>query len=160
GRIGTVINGWCILAVSRSVSPRAGAPCAATRGSPGRGCRRCGAKRPPNTPPTSGTAAGGANGAEGARAVSQSATVTSYVALLRAVNVAGKSLAMSALRDYASMLGLDDPRTLLQSGNLIFRSAKKPAELERLFEREAEKRLGMAPDFLVRSARELSAIIA
>jgi uncharacterized protein (DUF1697 family) len=87
--------------------------------------------------------------------------MTSYVALLRAVNVAGKSLAMSALRDYASALGLADPRTLLQSGNLIFRSAgKKPAELERLLEREAEKRLGVTTDFLVRSERELSAIIA
>jgi len=87
--------------------------------------------------------------------------VTSYVALLRAVNVAGKSLAMSALRDYAGALGLEDPRTLLQSGNLIFRSTgKKPAELERLLEREAEKRLGMTTDFLVRSERELAAVIA
>jgi uncharacterized protein (DUF1697 family) len=87
--------------------------------------------------------------------------MASYVAVLRAVNVAGKSLAMSALRDYASALGLEDPRTLLQSGNLIFRSSgKKPAELERLLERDAEKRLGVVTDFLVRSERELSAIIA
>ena len=87
--------------------------------------------------------------------------MSSYVALLRAVNVAGKSLAMTALREYASALGLAHPRTLLQSGNLIFRSTgKKPAELERLLEREAEKRLGVATDFLVRSERELSAIIA
>jgi len=87
--------------------------------------------------------------------------MASYVALLRAVNVAGKSLAMAALRDYASALGLEDPRTLLQSGNLIFRSTgKKPAELERLLEREAEKRLGAVTDFLVRSERELTAIVA
>jgi uncharacterized protein (DUF1697 family) len=87
--------------------------------------------------------------------------MTSYVALLRAVNVAGKSLAMSALRDYAAALGLAEPRTLLQSGNLIFRSTgRKPAELEKLLEREAEKRLGVATDFLVRSSQELTAIIA
>ena len=87
--------------------------------------------------------------------------MTSYVALLRAVNLPGKSLAMSALRDYASTLGLADPRTLLQSGNLIFRSTgKKPAELEKLLEREAEKRLGVTTDFLVRWERELGAIIA
>jgi len=87
--------------------------------------------------------------------------MASYVALLRAVNVAGKSLAMAALRDYASALGLEDPRTLLQSGNLIFRSTgKKPAELERLLEREAEKQLGAVTDFLVRSERELTAIVA
>ena len=87
--------------------------------------------------------------------------MTSYVALLRAVNVAGKSLAMSALRDFASALGLDNPRTLLQSGNLIFRSAgRKPAELERLLELEAGRRLGVATDFLVRSGRELTSIVA
>lgn len=87
--------------------------------------------------------------------------MTSYVALLRAVNVAGTSLAMSALRDFAAALDLAEPRTLLQSGNLIFRStARKPAELEKLLEREAEKRLGVTTDFLIRSGRELTAIIA
>jgi uncharacterized protein (DUF1697 family) len=87
--------------------------------------------------------------------------MTSYVALLRAVNVAGKSLAMSALRDFAAALGLADPRTLLQSGNLIFRStSRKPAELEKLLEREAEKRLGLTTDFLVRSGKDLTSIIA
>jgi len=87
--------------------------------------------------------------------------MTSYVALLRAVNVAGKSLAMAALRDYASTLGLAEPRTLLQSGNLIFRSTgKNPAELEKLLELQAEKRLGVTTDFLVRSGKELSSVIA
>lgn len=87
--------------------------------------------------------------------------MTSYVALLRAVNVAGKTLAMSALRDLASALDLGNPRTLLQSGNLIFSSTgRKPSELEALLEREADKRLHLATDFLVRSAPELAAIVA
>lgn len=87
--------------------------------------------------------------------------MTSYVALLRAVNVAGKSLAMSALRDFAAALALTDPRTLLQSGNLIFRSTgDKPAELEKLLEREAERRLGVTIEFLVRSSKELNSVIA
>jgi uncharacterized protein (DUF1697 family) len=87
--------------------------------------------------------------------------MTTYVALLRAVNVAGKSLAMSVLRDYAAALGLAEPRTLLQSGNLVFRSSgKKPAELEKLLEREAEKRLGVITEFIVRSSKELTSIIA
>jgi uncharacterized protein (DUF1697 family) len=87
--------------------------------------------------------------------------MTSYVALLRAVNVGGKSLAMAALRDFAAALGLADAGTVLQSGNLTFRSSgRKPAELEKLLEREAAKRLGVTTDFLVRSGRELTAIIA
>ena len=49
---------------------------------------------------------------------------------------------MSALRDFASALGLGEPRTLLQSGNLIFRSTKtKSAEPERLLEL-IEQRIG------------------
>jgi Protein of unknown function (DUF1697) len=36
--------------------------------------------------------------------------VTSYVALLRAVNVGGKTLAMSAVRHFAFALGLGTPR--------------------------------------------------
>jgi len=86
---------------------------------------------------------------------------THYVALLRAVNVGGKILAMSALRDFASGLGLDDAKTLLQSGNLIFTvSGKSPTACEALLESKAPKQLGMAVECLVRSGPELAAIIA
>jgi len=87
--------------------------------------------------------------------------VTSYVALLRAVNVGGRNLiAMSELRDFAAQLRLDDPRTLLQSGNLVFKTAARPtADLERLLESEAAARLGLETDFMVRSAADWRAII-
>ena len=61
------------------------------------------------------------------------------IALLRGINVGGnKMLAMSALRDIAVKLGLREPRTLLQSGNLVFESGKSPAQLERLLEGELD----------------------
>jgi uncharacterized protein (DUF1697 family) len=84
-----------------------------------------------------------------------------YVALLRAVNVAGRNLvAMSALREFAAQLRLDAPRTLLQSGNLVFRSVARPtADLERLLESEAAGRLGLETDVMVRSAADWQAII-
>ncbi len=88
--------------------------------------------------------------------------MTIQIALLRAVNVAGhQPVAMSPLRDLASALGLEDVRSLLQSGNLVFRSdTTSGAVLERLLEAEAARRLDLRTDFLVRSATELTKVIA
>lgn len=45
-----------------------------------------------------------------------------YVALLRGINVSGKNpIRMSALQDSLTDLGLEDVRTYLQSGNVVFR---------------------------------------
>ena len=87
--------------------------------------------------------------------------MASHVALLRAVNVGGKTLAMAELRAFAAALGLGDPRTLLQSGNLVFAAGgRRPGDLEALLERGAAKPLGVGTEFFVRSAREVAAIIA
>ena len=78
-----------------------------------------------------------------------------YVALLRGVNVGGNTMiAMSDLRARAERLGLRDARTILQSGNLLFRTRKAPAQVEKLLEKELED-----VTVFVRSAEELSAVI-
>jgi uncharacterized protein (DUF1697 family) len=83
------------------------------------------------------------------------------IALLRAVNVGGRKLAMSELRAMLADLGHPDARTLLQSGNLVFDAgARSGAELEAWLEAETLKRFGLAADYLVRTAAEWSAIIA
>jgi uncharacterized protein (DUF1697 family) len=86
---------------------------------------------------------------------------TPHIALLRAVNVAGHGIvAMSDLRQLITKLGFADVRSLLQSGNLIFRgTAKTSGQIERLLEAELEKHLGIRTDFFVRSAAELNAIV-
>jgi uncharacterized protein (DUF1697 family) len=88
--------------------------------------------------------------------------LTSFVALLRGVNVGGnRKVAMSDLRALATSLGLGDARTLLQSGNLVFRSnVRSAAQLETLLENGAASRLGVETDFVVRSSAELDAIVA
>lgn len=88
--------------------------------------------------------------------------MTIYIALLRAVNVGGNApVAMSALRDLLAELGFEDARSLLQSGNLVFRSRTRPGtELERLLESETEKRLQLRTAFLIRTAKEWEAVIA
>lgn len=70
-------------------------------------------------------------------------------------------MAMADLRDLLTKLGFADARSLLQSGNLVFRSDRRnPAQLERLLEAEAEKRLGLQTDFFVRSAEEWKELVA
>ena len=52
--------------------------------------------------------------------------MTGYVALLRGVNLVGKStLRMADLKAIAEELGLDRPRTFIASGNLLFASASR-----------------------------------
>ena len=85
-----------------------------------------------------------------------------HVALLRGVNVVGRTMvAMSDLRDMLSTLGFSDVRSLLQSGNLVFRTDRRlsATSLERTLETETVKRLGASPGYMVRSPREWSAVI-
>lgn len=83
------------------------------------------------------------------------------IALLRAVNVAGRSVAMADLRALLADLGCANPRTLLQSGNAVFtvRSTQATA-LEAKLEAEAQRHFGMPIAFMLRSAAEWNTIIA
>lgn len=83
-----------------------------------------------------------------------------YVALLRAINVGGKNaIAMADLRAMCDELGLDDARTLLQSGNLVFRTNVARSHLARTLEAETEKRFGIPVAYVVRTASEWHALI-
>jgi uncharacterized protein (DUF1697 family) len=87
--------------------------------------------------------------------------MAAHIALLRAVNVGGRSLKMGELAAFARDLGLEAPRTLLQSGNLVFESDRTAAaELESRLETGAEARFGFQIDFMVRSAAEWRALVA
>jgi uncharacterized protein (DUF1697 family) len=85
-----------------------------------------------------------------------------HVALLRGINVGGHNLvAMSDLRNLLGALGFAGAKSLLQSGNLVFDSERLTGtELERLLEVETAKRLGVTPDYLVRSAAEWGTLVA
>ena len=48
--------------------------------------------------------------------------MTTFVALLRAVNVAGNKVDMAALRSGLTGLGLEGVQTYVQSGNIVFRA--------------------------------------
>ncbi len=88
--------------------------------------------------------------------------MTTCIALLRAVNVAGhNTVRMPDLRDLLAGLGMRNVRPLLQSGNLVFETSRaKQAGLEGTLERAAEAKLGLETDFLVRSGRDWGRVVA
>ena len=88
--------------------------------------------------------------------------MTIQIALLRGVNVGGhNAVAMSDLRELLTELGFGGARSILQSGNLIFQGdARTGVDLERMLEREAEKRLGLRADFLIRSGEQWRKVVA
>ena len=87
--------------------------------------------------------------------------MTTYVGLLRGINVGGnKMVSMAELREMIAALGFSDVKTLLQSGNVVFRGpATAPAKLEAQLEAALEKRFEMNVDFHVRTADEWKAIV-
>jgi uncharacterized protein (DUF1697 family) len=87
--------------------------------------------------------------------------MTTYIGLLRGINVGGANLvAMSDLREMIAGLGFSEVKTLLQSGNVVFRgAAKAPAKVEAQLEAALQKRLGRTIDFHVRTAAEWRAIV-
>jgi uncharacterized protein (DUF1697 family) len=89
------------------------------------------------------------------------ASMSSVIALLRAVNVTGHNrLTMAALREVLTGMGLGDVRTLLQSGNVVFAARPQPAaQLEGALERATAAQLGVTTDYVVRTPKEWTAMI-
>jgi uncharacterized protein (DUF1697 family) len=87
--------------------------------------------------------------------------MTRYVALLRAVNLAGKnSVAMAELRAWIEELGFSNPRTLLQSGNVVFDGRDQATDrIEARLEADAKKRLKIDTPFVVRTAGEILRVV-
>jgi uncharacterized protein (DUF1697 family) len=86
--------------------------------------------------------------------------VTSYVALLRGVNLVGKStLKMADLKDIAEKLGLRSVRTYIASGNLLFVSDEPEEELRRMLEKELQSHMGKDVRVMLRTAAEMKAIV-
>jgi len=87
---------------------------------------------------------------------------SAHIALLRAVNLGSHGkIAMTDLRALMEALALQDGKTLLQSGNMVFRGAKRAgAALEKLLETETGNRFGLTTDFFVRTAGEWDDLVA
>jgi uncharacterized protein (DUF1697 family) len=88
-------------------------------------------------------------------------SASTYIALLRAVNVGGTGkLPMADLKVMCEQLGFTNVRTYIASGNVVFRSkltaAKVKAALEARLEIYAAKPVGV----MIRSAAEMADVLA
>lgn len=85
-----------------------------------------------------------------------------YIGLLRAINLGSHNkVSMADLKALLADLGMKNPRSLLQSGNLVFDSTARPtAPLEKLLETSAARKLGLQTHFFVRTGTEWQQAIA
>jgi len=86
--------------------------------------------------------------------------MTGYVALLRGVNLVGKStLKMADLKAIADDLGLEGARTYIASGNLVFASDKPEEKLRLMLEKDLQKHMGKEVRVMLRTADEMEAVV-
>ncbi len=88
--------------------------------------------------------------------------MTSYVALLRGINVGGHAkVAMDDLRQLFTDLGHADVKTYIQSGNVVFRSTVEDAsKLARGIESRIAADMNMTVTVMLRSEEEMAQIVA
>lgn len=83
-----------------------------------------------------------------------------YVALLRGINVGGKTrIAMAALRDTCAAVGCEDVATYIQSGNVVLESRLTADKLRTALEEAIAKEFGFNPAVMIRTAKEISAVV-
>jgi uncharacterized protein (DUF1697 family) len=87
--------------------------------------------------------------------------MTSFVALLRAVNVGGTGkLPMEDLRALCAEAGFAKVRTFIASGNVIFSCRKSEAQVKAILEARLEDYAGKKMGVFVRTAAEMAAVVA
>jgi uncharacterized protein (DUF1697 family) len=83
-----------------------------------------------------------------------------HVAMLRGVNLArSRRLSMGDLRAALEDAGYEDVRTHLQSGNVVLSSPVSAAKLGPALERQIADAFGLETDVIVRSHKQLAAIV-
>jgi uncharacterized protein (DUF1697 family) len=87
--------------------------------------------------------------------------MTSYVALLRAVNVGGTGkLAMTDLKAMCQAAGFRSVRTYIASGNVVFQSDRSASAVRKDLEACLLAHAGKPVGVFVRTAREMAEVLA
>jgi uncharacterized protein (DUF1697 family) len=86
--------------------------------------------------------------------------VPEYVALLRGIAPSNPNQRNEKLRGVFEELGFDDVRTVISSGNVLFRSdSTDPAELEATLEKAWPEKLGFNSTTIIRSIPDLQQLV-
>jgi uncharacterized protein (DUF1697 family) len=83
-----------------------------------------------------------------------------YISFLRGVNVGGKALKMSEVVDLYRSLGLEKPRSYIQSGNILYDAGEGLAEgLEAALQQAIKTRLNFDLTVITRTRQQLRRIV-
>jgi uncharacterized protein (DUF1697 family) len=85
--------------------------------------------------------------------------MATYIALLRGVNVGGNVLKMDRLREICAKLGAKNPRTYVQSGNVVFQAHGSPSDWEAKLEKKLAGESRLPVSVIVRTAAEMSSVL-
>ncbi|MGH9735507.1 MAG: DUF1697 domain-containing protein [Candidatus Acidiferrales bacterium] len=86
--------------------------------------------------------------------------MTTYIALLRGVNVGQNVLKMERLRELCAKIGMKNARTYVQSGNLVFQADGNASKWEQALERKLAGETRLPVTVLVRTAAEMKKVLA
>ncbi|QHT61530.1 DUF1697 domain-containing protein [Paenibacillus lycopersici] len=87
--------------------------------------------------------------------------MTTYIALIRGINVGGKNkLTMADLKRELTSAGLEGVQTYIQSGNIVLRSASGADQVRQVIEAAITRMSGIVANVLIRTEAELNEIIA
>ena len=87
--------------------------------------------------------------------------MTTYIALLRAINVGGTGkLPMADLVRLCESLGYTNVRIYIQSGNVVFQISETEPTILRALETALHQHMGKPVDVMLRTAAELHVILA
>ncbi len=83
--------------------------------------------------------------------------MNTYIAFLKGINVGGhKKVPMAALREVLSKSGIENVKTYIQSGNVVFQSPEKNSlNLETSIQKSILNKFGFEVSVLVRTRQEL-----
>jgi uncharacterized protein (DUF1697 family) len=86
--------------------------------------------------------------------------MTTYIALLRGINVGGKNIIkMADLKRVFESIGLGGVQTYIQSGNVLFKSDEVEEPLRKKIEHEIKTNFGFSVSVVLRTVAELEWII-
>lgn len=85
--------------------------------------------------------------------------MTVFVALLRAVNVGGRKVAMADLRKLAEGLNFSEVQTYIQSGNLVLKGKGTAAAVEETLEKAIAAEFGIEVPVIARTAEQWRAYL-
>lgn len=87
--------------------------------------------------------------------------MTTYIILLRGINVSGKNkLPMAQLRDLLNNLGFQNMQTYIQSGNIVLQSDKSKKEISETIKKEIVTQFGYDVPVIIRTIKEWEEVIS